>query len=34
LSADRAVFLADDVIVRDGPAGSVDQLLDALKDVS
>jgi putative ABC transport system ATP-binding protein len=33
-TADRAVFLADGVIVRDGPAGSVDQLLDALKDVS
>jgi putative ABC transport system ATP-binding protein len=32
--ADRAVFLADGVIVRDGPAGSVDDLLDALKDVS
>lgn len=33
-TADRVVFLADGRIVRDQPAGTVDQLLDVLKELS
>jgi putative ABC transport system ATP-binding protein len=32
--ADRIVFLADGRIVRDTPAGSVDQILDTLKELA
>jgi putative ABC transport system ATP-binding protein len=32
--ADRIVFLADGQIVRDMPAGNVDQILDALKELA
>jgi putative ABC transport system ATP-binding protein len=33
-ASDRVVFLADGLIVRDQPAGSVEQLLDVLKELS